>query len=160
MTGSLPFWEGTFSLPSLGALYLSSLGYSNVSYESYSESSVVHSLINNRPVFINSIPSTRTWIPNISYSHAWNIDGYRLRYTTTTYYYLNGVLDHTSSTYTTANMFHCAWGWGGYCDGYFPAGVFKLSSSSNLYDNPDDANNDELDYYKYYLHTISYSLPL
>ena len=48
---------------------------------------------------------------------------------------------------TPSTMVHCAFGWGGTCDGYFASGVFQFYDS-------DGFNN-----YRVYLKTITYSNP-
>ncbi|MCR5325150.1 MAG: C10 family peptidase [Bacteroidales bacterium] len=159
-TGSAPLPFGTFNLPILGAAVLTLYGYQNVSYTDYNESAIINRLNNDCPVFISSVPTADGITYNVLHSHAWNIDNYRYKTTTTvSYFYLNDVLDHTTTATTTYTMFHCAWGWGSKCDGYFISNVFDLQANSCIFD--DGVSHDETDteYYNHYLKIITYDKP-
>ncbi len=104
-----------------------------------------------KPLIIYAIPSKwKFWN-----SHAWNIDGYRIdKRKKTTYKYLDGKKTVISEDYETNEMLHCDLGWGGKCNGYYVAGIFK-----SYYENT------ELDYedspgvnfnYNHYVHIIAY----
>lgn len=157
-TGSVALPNGTFNLPILAAAFLTQQGYNNVSYTDYSESIIINKLNNDCPILISSVPTANGIDFNVFHSHAWNIDNYRFRTTTTVrYYYLNNVLDHTTTETETNTMFHCAWGWGGEDDGYFLSNVFDLTTY-NWY--PDYASVVLKDYnYNHYLKIITYDKP-
>ena len=146
----LPFNVGTFTLPSKAAAFLSDRGYSNVLYTDYSTANVKNALENGCPVFVSAINSIGGFVPDITKSHAWNIDGYKNKYTIRTIkYYRNGVLINTQTTTLTTTLVHCAFGWSGTDDDYFSSGVFNFYSyaiSSNVN-------------YKTYLKTITYNNP-
>lgn len=147
----LPFGVGTFTLPSKAATFLSNMGYNNVQYADYSTTTVKASLENGCPVFVSAINCFGGFVPDLTKSHAWNIDGYKNKYTIRTIkYYRNGILINTQTTTQTTTLVHCAFGWSGTDDDYFASGVF------NFYSNAIHANVN----YKVYLKTITYNNPL
>ena len=99
-------------------------------------------------------------MPDLYNSHAWNIDGYKTKIVyKTTKLYLDGVLiDTTTEVYSNTKMMHCAFGWGGYCDGYFASGIFNMASSQTEFDDPSDAGTDSSNF-NLYLKTITYDNP-
>lgn len=141
--------SGTFTLPCLAAAFLRNFGYLNVSYQGYDTSTVRAALNDGCPVFVSAINMGNN-LPEITKSHAWNIDGYKNKITyRTVNYYENGLLV-SSNTYTeTTTLVHCAFGWGGTCDGYFSSGIFQF------YDTDGEYNN-----YCVYLRTITYDNPI
>lgn len=148
--GSIPFcYYGTFTLPSIAAVFLQNFGYTNVSYSSYNTSTVKTALNNGCPVFVSAI-NMSGGTADITTSHAWNIDGYknRTRYKTVNYYE-NGMLVSSSTSTEITTLVHCAFGWGGDSDGYFTSGIFQF------YDGQGDFNNFCL-----YLKTITYNNPV
>ena len=117
---------------------------------------VISSLYNHRPVLICSVPTINGNF-GINHSHAWVLDGYKMRYTTTTtYYYLNGILDHTTTTDSSCAMIHCDFGWKTDNNGYFVSGLFNLGGSDAQYDfgveTPKNYN------YNQYLKIITYNI--
>lgn len=156
-TTSFAFVQGTFTLPSTARTCLQGIGYQNTLYRDYSAATVKQMLDDGCPVMVCSLPRLGFLNYDFGHSHAWNIDGYLNRTRTTTfYYYVGGLLDHTSSMIETSTMVHCDWGWGGNCNGYFSSGIFNLSSNSNVYDgyHVGHATN-----YNYYIKIISYDRP-
>ena len=159
-TGSVALPYGTFNLPILAAAFLTQHGYSNVSYTAYSESTIINRLNSDCPIFISAVPSANGIEYNVFHSHAWNIDNYKYRTTTTVrYYYLNDVLDHTTTETETNTMFHCAWGWGSRCDGYFISNIFDLQANSCIFDDGVYHDETDIEYYNHYLKIITYDKP-
>ena len=139
--------EGTFTLPLLASSFLSNFGYSNVSYSSYNTDTVKGALNAGCPVFVSAI-NMSNHSPDITKSHAWNIDGYKNKTTyRTVNYYENGILVSSSTTTQVSTLVHCAYGWGGLGDGYFTSGVFQFYTNGNYHN------------YCVYLKTITYSNP-
>ena len=63
-------------------------------------------------------------------SHVWIMDGYFYeKYSKVIETYENGVLiDSEFIGYTSSEMVHCNFGFGGHCDGYYSFGAFNLST--------------------------------
>ena len=137
--GSLFFYEGTFTFPSLAAGFLQSVTYSGVSYKNYNDTDVITMLNNGCPVFVCSVPKYGFLNYDLARSHAWNLDGYLQRTTTTYIKYFNGeFLVKTVPSTKQDIMVHCDWGWGGVYNGYFISGVFDLGGEDVIFD-PDSA---------------------
>lgn len=153
--------NGTFTLPALAAQTLSTFLYSNVSYSNYSTTNVISALESGCPVFVSSINLINGIVADIEHSHAWNIDGYKTKIVyKTTKLYLDGVLiDTTTEVYSNTKMMHCAFGWGGFCDGYFASGVFNLASTQAEFDYSSDAGQRSYNF-NLYLKTITYANPI
>lgn len=154
-SSSLFFYEGTFTLPSKAKQFMTSVGYSGVQYNNYSTSTVTAALDRRKPLMVSSIPGK--FMPNVFESHAWNIDGYKNKITSTkTDYYDNGVYKYskTSSPVSTV-MVHCDFGWSGSCNGYFVSGMFDMKRNDVEYDSEYHFGNKYN--FKYYLKTITYN---
>ncbi len=155
--GSLIFYDGTFTFPSLAAILMSIRSYRNVQYIDYN-TQLVKSMIDNQcPILICSVPIEKNTY-NLKKSHAWNIDGYKVR---TTHiekkYYRDNVWFETTHSSTETLMVHCDWGWKGMCNGYFESGVFNLAGNEMLWDNniPSSKNTN----FNWYLKMIKYDKP-
>lgn len=130
--GSMYFYAGTFTFPSKASSFLKDMGYNDVHRCNYSYDRVSSMIDNGRPVIIYAIPGIRVWN-----SHAWIIDGYKIKSRQKeTKLYKNGKLIDSSTTTETCRMVHCDFGWGGPCNGYYVDGIFKLDSDKNDYDRP------------------------
>lgn len=156
---SLYFYEGTFTFPNDAKNFLADMFFPNANLVDYSTSSVVSMLDNGCPVFICSVPHNGGLDYDLASSHGWNIDGYKIKRTTTTReYYVNGVYSHTTtSTSSPSTMVHCDFGWQGSCNGYYASGIFKLNGSGVEYDNPSDSGDSTN--YNDYLKIITYNRP-
>ena len=156
---SLYFYEGTFTFPNDAKNFLADMLFPNVNLVDYSTSSVVSMLDNGCPVFICSVPHNGGLDYDLASSHGWNIDGYKIKQTTTTRkYYVNGVYSHTTTTTSSpSTMVHCDFGWQGSCNGYYASGIFKLNGSGVEYDNPSDTGDSTN--YNDYLKIITYNRP-
>ena len=155
--GSLFFYDGTFTFPSLAAILMSMRGYRNVQYVDYNTQLVKNMIDNRCPILVCSVPIEKSTY-NLKKSHAWNIDGYKIRTThTEKKYYRNNVCIETTHSSTETLMVHCDWGWKGMCNGYFESGVFNLAGSEMLWDNdiPKTKNTN----YNWYLKMIRYDRP-
>lgn len=153
--GALYFYQGTFALPSAAALVMS-LGFSSVSYSSYNTDNVMNALNRGCPIIVSSLPKNKKGRIDLPEAHAWNIDGYRIKYTKwNRHYYENGKETHSEYAYTTTTtMMHCNFGWGGLGNGYFASGIFNSDSSDKEWDGSSTTFN-----YNFYLNTITYANP-
>lgn len=112
------------------AAFLSNINYSGVSYSNYSHANVKAALDAGCPVFVSAISCTGM-LPDITTSHAWNIDGYKTRtIRRTDYYYENGQVVNTQTFYNYSTLVHCAFGWHGLDDGYYSSGIFGFYSTA------------------------------
>lgn len=137
--------------------YLKSRGFSGGTKKNYDYSSVVSSLNNNRPVYIDGYAQTA------SDGHAWVVDGYMNRMRTVTYtvvisgsqnqpvlpsnmeinqYLGNGKWSVLLYTQEYENRLHNNWGWAGLYNGWFLANCFDSHAESleNPYGNDHSAN--------------------
>lgn len=159
---SIPFFDNaTFTFPLSAKNTFIDYGFTNVSYQNYSTTSVTSALRNGCPVIVSSLNSFFGVIPDVLHSHAWNIDGYKEHETKTVYnYYLNGELVFTSfSEPDITTMVHCAWGWGGYCDGFFTSNVFNFDDDDSYELDSSAYSSVPSDNYSVYTKTIIYSNP-
>jgi hypothetical protein len=105
------------------------------------------------PIIVYSIPDCGLFC-----SHAWNIDGYKIKSrTVTTKTYKDDSLQKSIVTIETSKMVHCDFGWGGSCNGYYVSGMFKLNSSEIEKDSTFGAGKSLN--YRNYLHLITYTKP-
>ena len=139
----LYFYAGTFGFPSEMTSFLRGNGYQGAHNKSYSFDRVTDMLDNDRPLIIYAIPGI-----NIFKSHAWNIDGYKIRKRTVTEYTING----STSREEYSNMVHCDFGWGGKSNGYYESGIFNNKNAENEYD---ESKGDKFNF-NHYLHLITY----
>ena len=138
---SMYFYNGTFTLPIMAKSYLSK-HFSDVHYSWYDINNVTSSLDRGKSIFICSIPNKKVWVFNtydIANSHAWNIDGYKLKTVTTLENRYSGVTNELLSSKVkfvkTTCMVHCNFGWGGSFNGYFASGVFDLGNKEAEFDD-------------------------
>lgn len=150
--GSWMFYEGTFTFPHKVADYMQFLGFKNVKSYEFTFKRVTDMLDMGYPVIISSIPKNYA----VWNSHAWNIDGYKVKKVTTTQkWWKNGSVIHTEVKETTYDMVHCDFGWGGNYNGYYVAGVFKLN---DLNAEIDSTKGDSNTHYKHNTKVILYNL--
>lgn len=149
---SLYFYGGTFTFPGEATSFMRFAGYNNAKSVNYSFGEVTKMTNDGKPLIIYSIPGI-----NIFKSHAWNIDGYKIKERTkTTREYINGKLNKTTNTTEKTNMVHCDFGWSGKCNGYYVSGVFKLNDPGIEYDRSWDTGKS--DNYNNYIHLVTYDL--
>ena len=129
------FYKGTFTFPKLAQIYMNHTGFKNVKLPSYNFADVKVMIDRKLPVIVYAIPH---W--DITRSHAWNIDGYRIS---------------TKSSGAIRNMVHCDFGNGGYCNGYYDDGIFDQKSSKNILDSDEEDQGTRRNYNKY-LHIVKY----
>ena len=150
---SIPFYQGTFTFPYRVIDFMNYLEIDNVHAHSYSFERVEYMIDRGLPVLIYAMPNLRFWE-----SHAWNIDGYRIKQRTkTTEVYVDDVLQDTKNTTEVRKMPHCDFGWEGDANGYYASGIFDLKSSYAELDGSID--EDKTNNYNKYLHVITYSHP-
>lgn len=147
------FYNGTFTFPKRAASFMRHAGFNNANLTDYSFSKVTSMLDQKCPLAICACPNI-----NIFKSHAWNIDGYKVKTrTVTTKKYVGNTLKETTTKTETCNMVHCDFGWQGKCNGYFVSGVFKLNSSDAEIDNPYLGSNNTN--YNNFIKIITYNKP-
>lgn len=130
MCNSWYFYEGTFTFPSEGIKGMQNAAFLSAKLNDYSFEYVQKMIDANKPTIVLGMPNI-----NLSKSHVWNIDGYRLySRIITTYKYLNDKLISTSQREEDQNMVHCDFGWRGIANGYYISGVFDSSKSENKLD--------------------------
>lgn len=129
------------------------LGLKNAKTYSYSWERVTTLLDNGCPIVIYAMPDM-----NIFSSHAWNIDGYKIKKRTITYKtYVGETLEKEQTETEILNMVHCDFGWGGKSNGYYVSGIFNTKDPRIEH----DPNSYDKDNHKYnnYLHVIMYNKP-
>ncbi len=146
----LYFYNGTWTFPSNASSFMQSIGYTNVHRYNYTFERVRCMIDLGNPVIIYAIPGV-----NIFSSHAWNIDGYKIKERTKTTKKYDGTrLIETITETETFDMVHCDFGWGGKCNGYYVSGVFKLNDSNSEKDNPNDGGKKTN--YNHHVRIITY----
>lgn len=116
-------------------------GYS-CSIINHSQSRVITSIQNSRPVFM------RGRMPNETYGHAWICDGYgleqqRVVYTlyviaaSNTLEYVTACDPYCDEVLSLGYYFHMNWGWGGTDDGWFIDGPYTTSVNGYTVDRKD-----------------------
>lgn len=147
------FYQGTFTFPHKAANYMRFLGFQNVKSYEYTFKRATDMIDKGNPVIISSIPEKF----NITKSHCWNIDGYKVKEVKIKkdWYQGNKVI-HTETKVYTYDMVHCDFGWKGNHNGYYISGIFNSKNKNNeidRYSNGDDFN------YKYNTKVILYDIP-
>lgn len=133
------FSDFAFATPRAAQNTMDIFGYENVKRTlSYKETEIVNMLDNGNPVFIAAISGIKN-------GHAWVIDGYKRQSR-----YVNGVKKYKY-------YFHCSWGWGGFCDGYYQSGVFDLRNGAVEPDNTEEETRDRD--YDWWFRIITYNNP-
>jgi hypothetical protein len=152
--GSMYFYKGTFTFPSKASSFLKDMGFNDVKRFNYTYNRVTCMIDNSCPVIIYAVPGIKIWD-----SHAWIIDGYKIKVRQKiTRQYRNGNLISTSTEPETCRMVHCDFGWGGRCNGYYVDGVFKLNSSDNDYDEINTERKNTK--YNHHVRIITYAKPV
>lgn len=150
---SLYFYEGTFTFPSEATKYMDFIGLDNAHSYNYSFDRVTEMIDDECPIIIYSVPGINVFI-----SHSWNIDGYKIKERTiTTKTYNGNTLKSTTTATETSRMVHCDFGWGGYCNGYYVSGVFKLNDP-NIEHDPGTSHGGST-HYNNLLKVITYDKP-
>lgn len=153
MCDSWYFYDGTFTFPEKAASVMHKLGLKNAKTYGYSWERVVTLLDNGCPIIIYGMPNK-----NIFQSHAWNIDGYKIKKRTITYKtYKGGTLEKEQTETEILNMVHCDFGWGRPSNGYYVSGVFN-TKDSRIERDP-NSDNEKNHNYNDYLHVIMYEKP-
>lgn len=146
------FYQGTFTFPSKAASCMRFLGLNNAHTYRYSWERAKEMLDKGCPFIIYSVPGVR-----IDKSHAWNIDGYKIKERIVTYKkYVDGLFKSERTKTETIKMVHCDFGWGRKGNGYYVSGIFNQKNSDYELD-PGQINGDTN--YNNYLHIIMYDKP-
>lgn len=125
------FKEGTFTFPSRALDYMRFVGFFNAHNQLYDFNHIKTMADNGKPIIIYAVPGT-----NITKSHSWNIDGYKIKERTITITtYLGTNIQEVSTDIKTTELIHCDFGWGGKCNGYYASGVFTLGDPNVEYDS-------------------------
>lgn len=144
------FYQGTFTFPKRVVSFMKDIGFKNVGKYDYSFSRVRSMIDKECPVLIYAMPHLQ-----ITNSHAWNIDGYKIKTRTVTKYtYRGGALVNKSSNTEYREMVHCDFGQEGKGNGYYVSGVFKKSDDDE-YDHKYSDNT--IKSYNNFIHIITYS---
>ncbi len=144
------FYNGTFTFPHKASDFLKSMGLINVKSYEFTFTRAKDMIDKGNPMIISSIPQHYA----VWNSHAWNIDGYKVKKVRVKKdWYQGSKIVHTETTEHTYEMVHCAFGWGGAHDGYYIAGVFKLNYKDNELDGPRESGNT---HYKHNTKIIMY----
>lgn len=147
------FYSGTFTFPHKATSFMRHIGLSNAHSHGYSFSRVTDMIDEGKPLLIYSIPGI-----NVTKSHCWNIDGYKIKERTVyTKKYRGKTLISSSTKTETCNMVHCDFGWKGHCNGYYVSGIFKLNDSNREKDNQFDSGKKV--HYNHLLKVITYNKP-
>lgn len=147
------FYEGTFTFPSEATSFMRFIGLNNAHSHSYSFDKVTGMIDNGCPLIIYSVPGI-----NVTKSHSWNIDGYKIKErTVTNQTYEGNTLKHTTVQTETCKMVHCDFGWKGRCNGYYVSGIFKLNDS-NIEHDPNTSYGGSRNYNNL-LKVITYDKP-
>ena len=126
----LYFKQGTFTFPSKATSYMRFIGLNNAHSYKYDFGSVVNMINRGCPIIIYSVPGI-----DVTKSHSWNIDGYKIKERTiTTKVFENDILESSSEITQKSQMVHCDFGWQGKCNGYYVSGVFRLDDSNIEHD--------------------------
>jgi len=127
---SLYFYAGTFTFPSNGTSYMRKIGIKNSHTRTYSSDRVRSMLDNGSPLIVMAVPGIK-----INSSHAWNIDGYKIKKRTiTTKIFRGSQLDSIKESSDSTLMVHCDFGWGGSANGYYVSGIFNSKSKNTELD--------------------------
>lgn len=151
------FTEGTFAFPYKVTAFMRSCGYSGADYKKYDFTEAQMKLKQGMPLIIYGYPDNV--ITGITSSHAWNIDGYKIKQRDKNKWKYNGnhqkVIVKTETE--TMRMVHCDFGWGGQRNGYYVSGVFDMADENVEFD---PGSYSEINhYYKYWLKIITYNKP-
>lgn len=146
------FKQGTFTFPDKASKAMVFFGLKNAKTYRYTWERARTMLDNGCPFIIYSVPGAR-----INESHAWNIDGYKIKERTITYNtYTNGTLTNKRTETEILNMVHCDFGSPIKGNGYYISGVFNQKGSNYELDagsNRGDTN------YNNYIHLVMYDKP-
>jgi len=128
---SLYFYQGTFTFPCEITSLMKKIGYPNVVDKSYSFSRVTQMIDKGCPMIMYGMPSI-----NITKSHAWNIDGYKIKARTVTKArYEGSTRTNTFTVNDTCKMVHCDFGWGGGANGFYESDVFNSTNEKTELDD-------------------------
>lgn len=150
----LYFYEGTFTFPWDAKKFMSANGMSNAKSYNYTFDIVKEMIDGNQPTIIYGMPGI-----DITKSHAWNIDGYKIKERSDTIRnYCRELLLSVRDTVITTKMVHCDFGWGKTHNGYYVSGIFKLNDENCEKDLANDPGT-ETTHYNTFLQVIKYTKP-
>lgn len=143
LSNTLYFAEGAFTFPISIKNTMETLGFHNVTIANYSTEQIINQIDNDLPAIVCSVPSTNDTQFSLINSHAWNIDGYRIRTVQkhTEIYLDNELIEHNIEDVRQSYEVYCDFGWGGNDNGYLVSGAFVVG---------------DVNYNHWYLKTISY----
>lgn len=131
------FYNGTYTFPSKVLTFLSSNGYSNARFETYSPERAVSMINKGYPTLVYGQNEDAFFT-----MHVWNIDGYKIqKRNCTTVIYEGGTEISRTTTQEFQTWLHCDFGWGGNCNGYFSGNIFKFNDEDTELD--DSSNTRE-----------------
>lgn len=115
------FYYGTFCFPGSVKRYLKNSGYRNVKKVKYNENKIISMLDKRFPIIIYGMPSI-----HITRSHAWIIDGYKLKSRSVR----KSGIESEESKY----WIHCDFGWSGDSNGFYVSKIFNNSDQNIEFD--------------------------
>ena len=146
------FKQGTFTFPEKASRAMCFFGLRNAKTYSYSWERAQTMLDKGCPFIIYAIPGAR-----INESHAWNIDGYKIKERTITFTtYKNGTITNKRTETEVLNMVHCDFGSPIKGNGYYISGVFNQKGSNYELDAGSYRGNTN---YNNYIHLVMYDKP-
>lgn len=146
------FYGGTFTFPEKAASGMRFFGLNNAKTYSYTWERAQTMLDKGCPFIIYAIPGAR-----INESHAWNIDGYKIKERTITFTtYKNGTITNKRTETEVLNMVHCDFGSPTKGNGYYISGVFNQKGSNYELDAGSYRGNTN---YNNYIHLVMYDKP-
>lgn len=149
------FYAGTFTFPGRATSYMRFVGYNDAHSYNYSFPRVTEMIDKGCPLIIYGVPGI-----NIFNSHAWNIDGYKIKVKTTTIKtYVGNTLQRETTRTEPIHMVHCDFGWGGPYNGYYVSGVFNSNDSRTEFDN-NSYNQSKKKKYNTLVKIIKYDKPM
>lgn len=147
------FYGGTFTFPGKAANAMRVLGLNNAKTYRYSWDRVTMMLDKACPIIIYAMHNI-----DITSSHAWNIDGYKIKERQITKrFFLGGILQSEETQTESLSMVHCDFGWGGTSNGYYVSGIFNRKDSRIEYDA--NSTSSEKPKYNNYIHVVMYDKP-
>lgn len=135
------FYSGTFTFPAKVESFMRNYMYNNVKRLNYTFDRVTSMIDNGCPVPMYGMPGISIWN-----SHAWIIDGYKIK--------KRKIKGDASNE--VCRMVHCDFGWSGNHNGYYVDGIFR-ASTLNDYDNSNDKGLEKK--FNRHLRIIMYSNP-
>ncbi len=120
-----------------------SIGYPSLrKHINYREHEIREMIDKDCPVFIFAVSGKDD-------GHFWIIDGYKTQ----------NFVDINNNVWANRTLFHCNWGWGGLCDGYYDSGIFRTTKKPVELGEYDDFQGTNLYVFKYDFRVFIHNKP-